>query len=82
MSNNPNNGNPSPRRGYDSARHTQEEDHLNRWPFAREIYRIAADGPRDWSVRIGVYLTSNGIECITPAWWERIVNDLPILKES
>lgn len=55
MSKNPNNGNPSPRRGYDSARHTQEEDHLNRWPFAREIYRIAADGPRDWSVRIGVY---------------------------
>jgi len=55
MRKNPNSGDPSPRRGYDSARHTQEEDHLNRWPFAREIYRIAADGPREWSVRVGVY---------------------------
>ena len=51
----PENSDPVQKGGYDSARHTQEEDHLNRWPFAREIYRIAADGPRDWSVRIGVY---------------------------
>lgn len=43
------------RRGFDSARTAREEDHLNRWPFAREIYRVAVDGPRDWSVRIGVY---------------------------
>jgi len=41
--------------GYDSARSARDEDHLNRWPFAQEIYRIASSGPRDWSVRIGVY---------------------------
>ena len=43
------------RRGFDAARSAQEEDHLNRWPLAQEIYRIAANGPREWSVRIGVY---------------------------
>jgi predicted KAP-like P-loop ATPase len=42
-------------RGYDAARSDRVEDHLNRWPFAQEIYRIASSGPRDWSVRIGVY---------------------------
>jgi hypothetical protein len=42
-------------RGFDAARHGRDEDHLNRWPFAQEIYRIASGGPRDWSVRIGVY---------------------------
>jgi hypothetical protein len=41
--------------GYDAARSARDEDHLNRWPFAQEIYRIASSGPRDWSVRIGVY---------------------------
>ena len=33
----------------------REDDHLNRWPLAREIYGIATTGPRDWSVRIGIY---------------------------
>lgn len=46
---------PPLRTGFDSARIAREEDYLNRWPFAREIYRVAVDGPRDWSVRIGVY---------------------------
>lgn len=46
---------PASRTGYDAARINREEDHLNRWPFAQEIYRIASNGPRDWSVRIGVY---------------------------
>jgi len=41
--------------GYDAARNDRKDDHLNRWPFAQEIYRIAASGPRDWSVRVGVY---------------------------
>jgi len=41
--------------GYDAARSDRKDDHLNRWPFAQEIYRIAATGPRDWSVRVGVY---------------------------
>lgn len=42
-------------RGFDAARYGRDEDHLNRWPFAQEIYRIASGGPQDWSVRIGVY---------------------------
>lgn len=33
----------------------REDDHLNRWPLAREIYGIATTGPKDWSVRIGIY---------------------------
>ena len=41
--------------GYDAARSARNEDQLNRWPIAQEIYRIASSGPRDWSVRIGVY---------------------------
>ena len=41
--------------GYDAARSARDEDHLNRWPFAQKIYRIVSSGPRDWSVRIGVY---------------------------
>ena len=40
---------------YDAARSARDDVHLNRWPFAQEIYRIASSGPRDWSVRIGVY---------------------------
>lgn len=43
------------RQGYDSAVHGREDDHLNRWPFAKEIYGVATTGPREWSVRIGVY---------------------------
>lgn len=50
-----NKSNPVSKGGYDFARHTQEEDLLNRWSFAKEIYRIAANGPRDWSVRVAVY---------------------------
>ena len=41
--------------GYDAPGKTQEEDHLNRWVFAHEIYRIATEGPLEWAVRIGVY---------------------------
>jgi hypothetical protein len=48
--------NPSGSRdGFDAARIAREEDHLDRWPFAQEIYGIAVSGRRDWSVRIGVY---------------------------
>ncbi|MCP5535817.1 MAG: hypothetical protein H7A51_06225 [Akkermansiaceae bacterium] len=43
------------KQGYDAVCHTRDEDHLNRWPLAKEIYRIAVDGPEDWSVRIGIY---------------------------
>jgi predicted KAP-like P-loop ATPase len=32
-----------------------EHDYLNRWPFAREIFGIVTTGPKDWSVRIGIY---------------------------
>ena len=33
----------------------KEDDLLNRWGFAREIYTIASRTPLDWSVRIGIY---------------------------
>ena len=43
------------REGFDAPVRARESDHLNRWPFAREIYTAAVSGPKDWSVRIGVY---------------------------
>ena len=44
-----------PTGGHDAACKTREEDQLNRWPFAGEVYRIATTSPRDESVRIGVF---------------------------
>jgi hypothetical protein len=41
--------------GFDAAVIRREDDDLNRWPLAREIYGIATTGPKDWSVRIGIY---------------------------
>lgn len=41
--------------GFDAAVISREDDHLNRWPLAREIFGIATTGPKDWSVRIGIY---------------------------
>jgi hypothetical protein len=41
--------------GYDHPLADRKGDFLNRWPLAREIYGIATTGPKDWSVRIGVY---------------------------
>src|SRR5260370_6816215 len=43
------------RSGFDAAVNAREHDYLNRWPIAREIYGIATTGPRDWSVRVGIY---------------------------
>lgn len=45
----------SGRKGFDAPVADREEDHLNRWPVAREIYGVATTSPPDWSVRIGVY---------------------------
>ncbi|MBM3712358.1 MAG: hypothetical protein FJW56_02830 [Actinobacteria bacterium] len=42
-------------KGYDAPPNTKEEDLLNRWGFAREIYTIASRTPLDLSVRIGIY---------------------------
>jgi hypothetical protein len=42
-------------KGFDSAVSCREQDHLNRWPLAQEVYGIATTGPADWSVRIGIY---------------------------
>lgn len=42
-------------RGFDSPVVSRQEDHLNRWPLAREVFGIATTGPADWSVRIGIY---------------------------
>ena len=41
--------------GFDAAVKRREDDHLNRWPLAREIYGITTTGPPDWSVRVGIY---------------------------
>jgi hypothetical protein len=41
--------------GFDAAIKRQEDDHLKRWPFAREIYGITVTGPEEWSVRVGIY---------------------------
>lgn len=41
--------------GFDAAVKRREDDHLNRWPLAQEVYGIATTGPPDWSVRIGIY---------------------------
>lgn len=46
---------PLPTGGHDAACISREDDHLNRWPLAKEIYRIAVDGPEEWSVRVGIY---------------------------
>lgn len=42
-------------RGFDAPVVGQANDHLNRWPLARQIYNVAANGPADWSVRVGAY---------------------------
>ena len=44
-----------PKHGFDAAVNRREDDYLNRWPLAREIYGIATTGPSDWSVRVGIY---------------------------
>lgn len=41
--------------GFDSPVTSRADDYLNRWPLARQVYRVAVDGPADWSARIGVY---------------------------
>lgn len=41
--------------GFDAPIFDPKDDHLNRWPLARQIYNVAANGPADWSARIGVY---------------------------
>lgn len=43
------------RKGFDSAVTARDEDHLNRWPVAQEIFGIAKTCPEGWSVRIGIY---------------------------
>lgn len=41
--------------GFDAPVFDPKDDHLNRWPLARQIYNVATNGPADWSARIGVY---------------------------
>lgn len=43
------------RLGFDTPVSKVSDDHLDRWPLAREIYSVAVNGPLDWPVRIGVY---------------------------
>lgn len=42
-------------KGYDASVCDPAQDYLNRWPLAQQIYNVAANGPIDWCVRIGVY---------------------------
>ena len=42
-------------RGFDSPVVSRDDDHLNRWPLAHEVFGIATTGPKTWSVRVGVY---------------------------
>lgn len=46
---------PQPTTGFDAPVFDPKDDHLNRWPLARQIYNVAANGPPAWSARIGVY---------------------------
>lgn len=41
--------------GLDAPVFDAKDDHLNRWPLARQIYNVAVNGPADWSARIGLY---------------------------
>jgi len=41
--------------GFDAPVEDAANDHLNRWPLAQQIYNVAANGPPEWAVRIGVY---------------------------
>ncbi len=41
--------------GFDASVFDPKDDHLNRWPLARQIYNVAVNGPAEWSARIGVY---------------------------
>ena len=41
--------------GFDAAVSRREDDKLNRWAFATEIFGIATTGPQEWPVRIGIY---------------------------
>lgn len=42
------------RQGYDAPA-MRNRDYLQRSPFARDVYSIAVNCPKEWSVRIGVY---------------------------
>jgi hypothetical protein len=41
--------------GFDEPAGCEDEDHLGRWAFAREVATVATTAPPEWSVRIGVY---------------------------
>jgi len=41
--------------GFDAPVEDAANDYLNRWPLAQQIYNVAANGPLEWAVRIGVY---------------------------
>lgn len=39
----------------DSPVSNKDQDMLRRWPFAREIYELIRQSPKEWCLRIGVY---------------------------
>jgi predicted KAP-like P-loop ATPase len=41
--------------GFDAAVKRREDDHLNRWPLAQEIFGLVTTSPPAWSARIGLY---------------------------
>lgn len=41
--------------GFDSAKKLKSQDRLNRWKFAKNVYSIIKNTPKEWSNRIGIY---------------------------
>jgi hypothetical protein len=40
--------------GYEPPQHELQDDFLGRWRFAADVFRVANETPKDWSVRLGI----------------------------
>ncbi len=41
--------------GYDAPQRERRDDFLGRWRFAADVFRVANETPKDWSVRLGIF---------------------------
>ena len=41
--------------GYDAPQRERQDDFLGRWRFAADVFRVANETPKDWSVRLGIF---------------------------
>ena len=41
--------------GYDAPQHERRDDFLGRWRFAADVFGVAKETPKDWSVRLGIF---------------------------